>query len=41
MNHPLPNHRSGGRTVAARIPAYAAFAFSFAFAAATVLGLLG
>jgi hypothetical protein len=46
MNRPLPHARHAtramaARAVAARAPAYAAFTFSFAFAAAVVFGLVG
>jgi len=41
MNHSFPGNRTIGRSVGARITAYAAFACSFAFASAVILGFLG
>ena len=41
MSHPVPSHRAISRMAAARLPAYAAFVSSVAFAAAIVFGFLG
>ena len=41
MSDFLHNQRAISRTVAARISAYAVFAFSFSFAAAIVFGFFG
>lgn len=41
MTRPTPTTRTVSRLAGGRIPAFAAFAFSFAFACAIVLGLIG
>jgi len=41
MNRPMRSARPAIRVAVARLPAYAAFGVSFAFAAAIVFGLVG
>lgn len=41
MSHPLQTTRPASRPLRARLPAYAAFAVSVAFAASIIFGLVG